>query len=148
MSRIISSAMINSINEPATANEFTSTLKSSSIRLPPKRNISRSTVEISVALSGFTSNFFCLNDRITGIEPIISITAKSVIVVLNVSFKEKPLKKSIINFVLLILAANIFILYLYQSIKLLFLYTYFASFTTKWNNPMTKALFHKADLTK
>ena len=101
MPKIISSARKNKTNEPATANEFTSmpiNFKSSS---PTNKKVIMITPDTKEAFSDSICPNFDLRPIIIGMEPIISITAKSTIPTVTISLKSNP---------------NIFFLICYKSI--------------------------------
>ena len=74
----ISSPKIKMTIEPATAKDFMSTPNRFKKGLPPKKNNTINEPEISVTLQGLRVPIFCLIEISIGIEPITSITAKSV----------------------------------------------------------------------
>ena len=78
MSSIISSAIINNTNEPATANDWISTLKRCIILSPRNKNIIIIPKATHDVLIGFISIPFDFKLSIKGMEPVISIIAKSV----------------------------------------------------------------------
>ncbi len=86
---IISSAIKNKINEPATANSFTFIPIRFKISSPIKRKTIITIAAIIAARPLRIFPNFERNDIIIGILPIISITAKSTIVAVAISLKFK-----------------------------------------------------------
>ena len=75
--RIISKAMMNSTMEPATANDWMSTPKSFNAASPRKKKMTKINREMSAAKRGLNLLPLCFSDRKMGIEPVMSMMAKS-----------------------------------------------------------------------
>src|SRR4030095_5026303 len=91
--KTISSPRINITIEPATANDFTSTPSTLRNFSPRKRNNIINPPEISVAFNSLIPPTFSFNDIKRGIEPMISITAKSVKVTVSSSSKPQTINR-------------------------------------------------------
>ena len=88
MPKIISNAMKKITSEPAMAKSLVSKPMSSKIDSPAKRNTTIMASETSDALPDCNSPDVCRKLIMTGIEPIISITAKSTIVTVAISLRS------------------------------------------------------------
>ena len=89
MSRIISQARMRMMIEPATANDWMSTPKRERSASPRKRKSRKMTVDRTAALPGSTFSPFSLSPIMTGVDPVMSITAKSTMKALRISLMLK-----------------------------------------------------------
>lgn len=89
MSSIISQARIRMMMEPATAKDWISTPKRERMASPRKRKRRKITVDRMAALPGSTLSPLSLSPMMTGVEPVMSITAKSTMKALSISLMLK-----------------------------------------------------------
>ena len=77
------------IIEPATAKDWMSTPKSESMASPRNRNSRNMTDESSAAFPASTLRPLSLRPMMTGVDPVMSITANRTMKALNISLKLK-----------------------------------------------------------
>ena len=83
---VISTASTKSTRAPASANEEISILNNFNSPSPAKRNVINITSDIPAAFSALTFFPELLRPMIIGVDPVMSITAKSTIKAVNISF--------------------------------------------------------------
>lgn len=83
--KIISSAIKNKTKEPAMAKSPMETPIMSKILWPTNKNTIMMASDTHDTLKACTSPMLCFKERITGMEPIISITANSTMVTFKIS---------------------------------------------------------------
>lgn len=87
--KIISTAKTKITKAPAMAKEEMSTLNKASKEFPTNKKATSMTKEKMAAFSALIVLFLAFKAKIMGIDPSISITAKSTIKALNISLKLK-----------------------------------------------------------
>jgi len=89
--RIISNATIKMSMEPAIAKSPMEMPIISSMEFPTKRNVIIMQKETKEAFAAFIDPLVCFNVMITGIEPMMSITANNTMVTLRISTRSKTI---------------------------------------------------------
>ena len=89
ISRTISQASMRMMIEPATAKDWISTPKRDSMASPRNRNSRNMTDDSSAAFPASTLRPLSLRPMMTGVDPVMSITANRTMKALNISLKLK-----------------------------------------------------------